>query len=130
MGLAKSVAVRFPVWGGDFAAVMYGMVRPSWRAWAIAATLSPSEHFIFTEVTEDFLNVSHSSQIVNCQLPLASMQIMMNMLVGPSLFKAAIVALGEAHPRDLSAVDEEAGLELQPTALPPAQLARLQRPTS
>lgn len=27
MGLAKSVAVRFPEWGPDFAAVLYGMVR-------------------------------------------------------------------------------------------------------
>ena len=29
MGLAKSVAARFPLWGPDFAALMYGMVRTS-----------------------------------------------------------------------------------------------------
>jgi len=28
IGLAKSVAARFPEWGPDFAALMYGMVRP------------------------------------------------------------------------------------------------------
>lgn len=38
----------------------------------------------------------------------------MNMLLGPSMFKAAIIAVGEAHPKDYDAtVDEEGGLELQ-----------------
>lgn len=41
------------------------------------------------------------------------LQIIMNMLVGPSLFKAAIVAVGEARPEDFDVADEEGGLELQ-----------------
>ena len=61
-------------------------------------------------------------------------QIIINMLTGPSLFKSAIVALGEAgrpgsatgdaHTVSTDAIDEETGLQQQQPAQPSSPTKR------
>ena len=93
MGLAKAVAARFPSWGQDFSTLM---VRASvmttcfpgccaWSASDICKQVIDKQHFCTGHV----------------QIGV----ILFNMLSGPSLFRAAIVALGESRRRGFHDAD-------------------------
>ena len=77
MGLAKTVSSRFPTWGPEFATLM---VRDG-----MAATAGHLKH----------LGVQHADRLECPSLQVAI--ILLNLFVGPPLFRSAIFASGEAR---------------------------------
>jgi hypothetical protein len=80
MGLAKAVAARFPSWGQDFSTLM---VRSCNYILSIGAFNKPR--------LPEFGKRSWEVGVLQIGV------ILFNMLTGPSLFRAAIVALGESR---------------------------------
>lgn len=129
MGLAKSVATRFPAWGPDFATLMVPTICPPPKSrgsllrllfminvihtppatcslglpgCASVARLHTASYNPPAEATHRILSGGCFRATAAAPMVILSPQIgvvLINMLAGPSLFRGAIVAVGEAKRR-------------------------------
>ena len=99
MGLAKAVAARFPSWGQDFSTLMVCYYRSVLQA---NFELHPDRS---RAVCMEPAVWQPHWQATNLPSPLQIGVILFNMLSGPSLFRAAIVALGENRRRGFQDAD-------------------------
>lgn len=113
MGLAKAVAARFPSWGQDFSTLM---VRAMFASIVATPCIDRCTHA--GARLENCCCCALASTFRCCHtqwrreqrslMVLSVMQIgviLINMLSGPSLFRAAIVALGESRRRGFQDAD-------------------------
>ena len=126
MGLAKTVATRFPDWGPEFATLMVGLYFSSihplhcgflhfqQNLLALALTIIKVSHRAVSRSSDCFLaqkyilklvlQISNADEINWIFVQVAI--ILLNLCVGPPLFRSAIFAAGEARSQNAS--------ELQP----------------